>query len=194
MDVVLGITTAEGVIVITSKAAVRGVSVLKADDDKTRIIAPHALIAFTGEAGDTVQFAEFIQANIQLHEIRNEEELSPSAITSFIRRELATSLRSRKPYQVNLLVAGYDVATSTPKLYFVDYLAAHADVPYAAHGYAAYYTLSLLDRWHRPDLSLQEGLKVAQLCVDELKKRLPIDFKGVLVKVVDKDGVRSVDF
>jgi 20S proteasome subunit beta 4 len=29
------------------------------------------------------------------------------------------------------------------------------------------------------------------LCTDELKRRLPIDFKGVLVKVVTKDGIRE---
>ena len=32
------------------------------------------------------------------------------------------------------------------------------------------------------------------LCTEELRRRLPIDFKGVTVKVVDKDGVREVDF
>ncbi|KAK7204675.1 nucleophile aminohydrolase [Myxozyma melibiosi] len=192
MDVILGITTANEVIVITSRAFVRGVSILKADDkDKTRILSPHTMMAFTGESGDTVQFAEFIQANIQLHEMRNAVELSPSAITSFLRNQLATSLRSRKPYNVNVLVAGYDEAKGKPELNWVDYLSAKVSVPYAAHGYAAYYTLSLLDRWHRTDLTLEEGLKVAEMCVAELKKRLPIDFKGVDIKVVDKDGIRT---
>lgn len=53
MDVILGITTEKEVIVITSRAAVRGVSILKTDDDKTRVVAPHTLLAYTGEAGDT---------------------------------------------------------------------------------------------------------------------------------------------
>ncbi|KAK9384028.1 nucleophile aminohydrolase [Kockiozyma suomiensis] len=191
MDVILGITTEKEVIVITSRAAVRGVSILKTDDDKTRVVAPHTLLAYTGEAGDTVQFAEYIQANIQLHEMRNTTELSPPAITSFIRTQLATSLRSRKPYNVNVLVAGFDTATDKPELNWIDYLASRVKVPYAAHGYAAYYTLSLLDRWHRTDLTLAEGLEVADMCIAELKKRLPIDFKGVEIKVVDKDGVRT---
>ncbi|KAK9460713.1 nucleophile aminohydrolase [Lipomyces oligophaga] len=193
MDVIIGITTKEEVIVVTSKAAVRGVSVLKTDDDKTRLLAPHALLAYTGEAGDTVQFAEYIQANMQLHEMRNGTELSPSAITSFTRNQLATSLRSRKPYQVNVLIAGYDIAEGKPELNWVDYLASRVKIPYAAHGYAAYYTLSLLDRWHRPNLTLVEGIDVAKKCVEELRRRLPIDFKGVDVKVVDKDGVRLVE-
>ncbi len=36
---------------------------------------------------------------------------------------LWNNLRSRTPYMVNLLIAGYDVETKTPELYFMDYLA-----------------------------------------------------------------------
>lgn len=70
--------------------------------------------------------------------MRNETDLSPSAIASFVRGELASSLRSRKPYNVNLLLGGVDPITNKPKLYWIDYLASMAAVPYAAHGYAQY--------------------------------------------------------
>jgi 20S proteasome subunit beta 4 len=86
----------------------------------------------------TVQFAEYIQANAQLYSMRNEADLSPSAMANFVRRELASSLRSRKPYTVNLLLGGVDPITDKPSLHWLDYLAALAPVPYAAHGYAQY--------------------------------------------------------
>jgi 20S proteasome subunit beta 4 len=85
-----------------------------------------------------VQFAEYIQANAQLYSMRNETDLSPSALAHFVRGELASSLRSRKPYNVNLLLGGVDPITHKPSLYWLDYLAALAPVPYAAHGYAQY--------------------------------------------------------
>lgn len=56
MDIILGITTGDHVILATSKAAMRGISVLKTDDDKTRKLNDHSLIAFSGEAGDTGKF------------------------------------------------------------------------------------------------------------------------------------------
>lgn len=194
---------------------------MKAEDDKTRQLNKHTLMAFSGEAGDTgellvsfsrvdemltlcpclVQFAEFIQANIQLYSMRNDTELSPAAVSSFVRGELARSLRSRSPYTVNLLLGGLDPVTEQPSLYWVDYLASLAPVPYAAHGYAQYvrpivdawrslrgailltcsryYCLSLLDKHHNPNISLDEGMKLLQMCTDELKRRLPIDYKGV---------------
>lgn len=85
-----------------------------------------------------MQFAEYIQANVQLYSMRNDTELSPPAVGSYVRGELARSLRSRTPYTVNLLLGGVDAITETPSLYWVDYLASLAQVPYAAHGYAQY--------------------------------------------------------
>lgn len=42
-----------------------------------------------------------------------------------------------------------------------------------------YYCLSLLDKHHNPNISLEEGMKLLERCTDELKRRLPIDYKGV---------------
>ncbi|KAK2752310.1 Proteasome subunit beta type-4 [Onygenales sp. PD_40] len=194
MEVLLGITGKDFTLIAASKAAMRGATILKASDDKTRELSKHTLMAFSGEAGDTVQFAEYIQANTQLYTMRNGSELSPAAVSNFVRGELARSLRSRSPYTVNLLLGGVDPITEKPSLYWLDYLASRVEVPYAAHGYAQYYCLSILDKHHHPNISYEEGLKLLEMCTDELKRRLPIDFKGVLVKVVRKDGIEEVPF
>lgn len=173
----------------------RGATILKSSDDKTRQLNTHTLLSFSGEAGDTVQFAEYIEANVRLYSMRNDTELSPAAVANFVRGELASSLRSRKPYTVNLLLGGVDVgrdgtvAQGGASLYWLDYLAAKAKVPYAAHGYAQYYCLSILDKHHHPDIGLDEGLRILRLCTDELKRRLPIDFKGVSQVVTSSMGL-----
>lgn len=173
-----------------------------------------------------MQFAEYIQANAQLYSMRNETDLSPSALANFVRGELASSLRSRKPYNVNLLLGGVDPITHKPTLYWLDYLASLASVPYAAHGYAQYgssspwlsslpnsstlpvqrvltcefswrnryYCLSILDKHHHPDITLAQGIIILNKCTDELKRRMPIDFKGMIVKAVTKDGIVDVGF
>ncbi|CCH60939.1 hypothetical protein TBLA_0D04430 [Henningerozyma blattae CBS 6284] len=193
MDIILGIRVQDCVIMATSKAVTRGISVLKDTDDKTRQLSPHSLMAFSGEAGDTVNFAEYIQANVQLYTIRENNELSPQAVSSFVRKELAKSIRSRKPYQVNVLIGGYDSTSKKPQLYQIDYLGTKVELPYAAHGYSGFYTFSLLDHHYRPDMTKEEGLDLLKKCIEELQKRMPIDFKGVLVKIVDENGVSTVD-
>jgi 20S proteasome subunit beta 4 len=57
-----------------------------------------------------------------------------------------------------------------------------------------YYCLSILDKHHHPDINYEQGMKILRMCTDELKRRLPIDFKGMLVKVVTKDGIREVEY
>jgi 20S proteasome subunit beta 4 len=194
MEVLLGITGKDFTLIAASKATMRGPTILKATDDKTRHLNKHTIMAYSGEAGDTVQFAEYIQANTQLYSMRNDSDLSPSAVGHFVREQLASSLRSRNPYHVNLLLGGVDPITHKPSLYWLDYLATLAEVPYAAHGYAQYYCLSILDKHHHPDITLAQGIKLLNMCVDELKRRLPIDFKGMTVKAVKQDGIIDIEF
>jgi 20S proteasome alpha/beta subunit len=53
MEVLLGITGKDFTIIASSKAAMRGPTILKATDDKTRALNKHNLMAYSGEAGDT---------------------------------------------------------------------------------------------------------------------------------------------
>lgn len=53
----------------------------------------------------------------------------------------------KTPYMVNLLMAGYD-KNEGPSLYFMDYLASMNKCPFAAHGYGAFFSLAILDRYY----------------------------------------------
>jgi 20S proteasome subunit beta 4 len=57
-----------------------------------------------------------------------------------------------------------------------------------------YYCLSLLDKHHHPDIDLKRGMEILKMCSDELKRRLPFDFKGLYVKVVTKEGIKDEEF
>ncbi|KAI0357907.1 N-terminal nucleophile aminohydrolase [Trametes cingulata] len=193
MDISFALTGKGYVIVAADTTAARSIVKMKVDEDKIKVLSPHLLMAFSGEPGDTVQFAEYIERNIRLYQIRNTYALRPPSAASWIRRALADSLRSRRPYAVNLLVGGYDTSTHTPHLYWVDYLGTMTEVPFAAHGYGAYFALSLLDRYHDPEAPLEEGLATLRRCLDEVAKRLVVTPEKYKVKVVDKDGVREVE-
>lgn len=165
------------VIVAADTTAARSIVKMKNDEDKIKTVSPHLLMTYSGEpgtillytrpiddpvywlfdAGDTVQFAEYIERNVRLYQIRNTYPLRPAAASSWIRRTLAESLRSRSPYSVNLLLGGYDTSLSEPKLYWIDYLGTVAEVPFAAHGYGSYFVLSLLDRWVIYSCTISDG-------------------------------------
>jgi len=182
------------VIVAADMTTARSIVKMKGDEDKIKQLSSHLLMAFSGEPGDTVQFAEYVERNIRLAHIRNTYALPPHSAASWIRRQLADSLRSRSPYTVNLLLGGYDLPTHEPHLYWIDYFGTMVQVPFAAHGYGSYFALSLLDRYHDPEATLEEGLATLRRCIDEIAKRLVVAPGKFMVKIVDKDGVREVEF
>lgn len=94
---------------------------------------------------------------------------------------------------MNLLLAGYDDRKGVPALNYIDYIGTRVELPYAAHGYAGFYAFSLLDHHYRDDMTVEQGLEILKLCNAEFAKRMPIDFKGLYVKVVSKDGITEID-
>ncbi|KAJ3926147.1 MAG: 20S proteasome subunit [Lentinula lateritia] len=192
METSFAITGKGYVIVASDTTAARSIVKMKTDDDKIKVVSPHLLMSYSGEPGDTIQFAEYVERNLRLFNIRNNYSLRPSAAASWIRRSLAQSLRSRKPYSVNLMLGGFDVTTDSPHLYWIDYLGTMTEVPFGAHGYGSYFALSLLDRYHDPEATLEEGLATLKRCIDEVAKRLVVSPGKYKIKVVDKDGTREV--
>lgn len=65
---------------------------------------------------------------------------------------ILVSVLLQTPYHVNLLLAGHDESDG-PGLFYMDYMASLAKAPFAAHGYGAFLTLSILDRYYRPGRS-----------------------------------------
>ena len=186
---------------------------MKATEEKFRTLNKHAVMSYSGEAGDAVHFAELIQRNIQLYGVRHEQqELGVEAAASWTRQVLADSLRSRSPYQVNLLIGGLEnvreprmvadkegevsecsASLWAPRLYWIDYLAAMVEVPFAVHGYASYFCTSLLDRHWREGMNETEVLDLLRLCLRELQKRFIVNFPDVSVRIIRASGVEAVD-
>ena len=54
------------------------------------------------------------------------------------------------PFQVNLMLVGFDKELGQTEIYYMDYLAAMVKVPYGAHGYGGFFTTALMDRKYRP--------------------------------------------
>jgi 20S proteasome subunit beta 4 len=101
-----------------------------------------------------------------------------------LRTQLAQFLR-KSPYNVNLLIAGYE-AGKGPSLYFMDYLASLHDLPRCAHGYGAHFTLGLLDRFYKKDLTEKEAIDIIYRCIKELETRFLVNRTGFVIKIVDK--------
>lgn len=92
---------------------------------------------------------------------------------------------------MNLLQAGFDEA-SGPCLYYMDYMGSLMKVDHGAHGYCAFFLLSLFDRHWAKDMSLDDAFKLIATCIKQLRGRFLVQLRRFKVKIVSKDGVRVV--
>jgi len=180
------------VILASDTSAGRSILQFKSDENKIKELGPHLAMAYGGEPGDTNNFADYVERNMRLYAIRHHHPLLPHAASSWIRRSLADSIRSRRPYAVNLLLAGYDITTDAPHLYWIDYLGTKATVPYAAHGMGMHVSLSTMDKYWYENIDKRGGIDVIKKAINETQTRLVIKFNFNCI-LIDKDGVHKVD-
>ncbi|PVV01541.1 hypothetical protein BB560_004036 [Smittium megazygosporum] len=189
MDVQLGISGKDFVILLSDNEIVRSIMALKHDEDKIFEISKHLALSVTGESGDTTNFAEYIVGNAKLYAFSNYHELSVDSCAKFTRNELAQALRSRNPYNVNLLVGGYNPNSGKSALYRIDYLSSIAKVSFAAHGYGSYFCYSIFDKMYKEDLSQDEAIEILAACIGELNKRFIIKHSTFTIKIINKSGL-----
>ena len=108
MDAVFGICGKDWVVIVTDTAVNRSIFTLKHNEDKITDLSDHKIVGTAGEVADRTQFTKYIERNLALQEFRTGHELGVEATAQYMRTELATALR-KGPYQVNLLVGGFDL-------------------------------------------------------------------------------------
>lgn len=96
MEALIGITGRDFVLLAADRLAARSIVVMKSTEDKILPLNNNTCIAYSGEPGDTTNFAQYIQRNVHLYTIRNDGmRLNTKEAAHFARRELANALRSR---------------------------------------------------------------------------------------------------
>jgi len=190
MEFLIGIQGADFVLTAADRCGNHSIVRQKDDVDKHYPLGKNLLMSVTGPAGDTTNFSEYIAKNIQLYKMRNGYELTPSSGAHFVRKTLADFLRSRTPYNVNILLSGCE-EKGGPVLYHMDYLAAMMKVPFACHGYGSFFSLGVLDRHWRPGMNREEALELLKKCFAQVQKRFIINLPNFKIHYVDKDGIHD---
>eukprot|EP01156_Anaeramoeba_ignava_P003920 Anaeramoba_ignava/a225519_114.p1 GENE.a225519_114~~a225519_114.p1 ORF type:complete len:214 (+),score=47.93 a225519_114:56-697(+) len=191
MDSLIGIVGQDFVIMASDTNTGRSIMRMKDDFDKLVELDGHKIMARGGEIGDGDQFCELISRYVSLYKFNHDIELTTDETAHLIRKELANGIRS-DPYFVNSLLGGFD--TDKGFLYYLDYLGSLQEIKYGAHGYAAYFVSSILDKFYKPDLNQDQAIELIIRCIDELDRRFIIGSIGFVIKIIDKDGIHKIPF
>mmetsp|Transcript_9723 Transcript_9723/g.10753 ORF Transcript_9723/g.10753 Transcript_9723/m.10753 type:complete len:202 (+) Transcript_9723:132-737(+) len=194
MDSVFGVEYDGGVIIASDQNNARSILTYQTNLDKVAELSSHSAMGVSGPNADLVNFSQYISKNLALYELSNNGlKLSPHAQANFTRGELATALR-KGPYQVNIMLGGYDTIKNQASLYWLDHLAAMAKVNYGAQGYASSFCLSIMDRDWKEGLNQEQAVAIVEKCIKELQVRFLIAQPNFIIKAIDKDGVNTLSF
>jgi 20S proteasome alpha/beta subunit len=135
----------------------------------------------------------FVSKNINLYTLSNNgAKLSTHAQANYARGEMAAALR-KGPFQVNLLLGGYDEKAGG-SLYHLDYMGTLHKVKYGAQGYAQYFCSSIFDKECTANMTEEDALKVVDMCIKEIHTRFMLSQPNFMIKKVDKEGVKVLSF
>ena len=146
-------------------------------------------MAISGETCDRERFASYIQRNLAWYKYKNGYELDLESTAEFTRSELAYAIR-HGPFQVNMLIGGYDSTQEKARLFWLDYMGTMQEVKKGGHGYAGYFTSSVLDNNYKKDMTLEEGIECIKDCVKEMQTRFLLSQPKFVMKIVTKDGTK----
>lgn len=208
METLIGIVGTDFVVMAADATSARSILLMRDDVQKIRDLDGNKLMAAVGDSADRDMFCEFVEKNVTLYRLRTGISLSTAATAHWTRRKLATALR-KGPYQCDILIAGFNsegqirrhghelsdsaITEPVPSLYYLDYLASMNKLDFAVHGYGSNFILGILDKLYRPDMNLEEVLGLLRTCLNELKTRFIIKAPVFTVKVVDRNGARSLE-
>jgi len=187
-DSLIAISGRGWVVVGSDAMGANSIIAAKGDEDKIYELDDDKLLGCCGSATDRCLFCEYVQKNVALYTLVNSGlHLTPRSAANWIRTELRKALREGG-YQVNMVLAG-----STGELYHIDYLGALQRVNYSAQGYSGHFVLGLLDRYWRPDMTLEEGIQLLNMCVREVQARLILNAPRYIVKTVSDKGINVLE-
>jgi 20S proteasome subunit beta 4 len=96
----------------------------------------------------------------------------------------------QNPYSVNIILAGFDKDVGA-SMYYIDYIATLHKIDKGAFGYGSYFCYSLMDKFYRPDMTVEEAVDLVDKCIKEIKLRLVVAPQNFAIKIVDQEGARD---
>lgn len=79
MEGLIGIAFNDFVLLASDRTMTFSILAVKHDSDKLVKLDDRLVLGVSGEPGDSIQFAEYIEKNVQLYRMRNGFELTPSS-------------------------------------------------------------------------------------------------------------------
>ncbi len=158
------------------------------ESEKVYKVADSMGLTNAGSVGDSQTMIRFLKSQLQLYELEREEPMSVKAAATLLSNVLNGS--RYYPFICQFLLGGY--SNGKPDLWEVTPYGGILQRPkYGVTGSGTEAALTTVDLGFKPNLTLEEGIKLAVRAIESGKRRdIYSGGKSVSVLVIDKTGVR----
>jgi proteasome beta subunit len=179
----IGLVCKDCVVMASDKRATMGFYIASKDVLKIASINDTIAMTIAGGVGDAQSLIRWMKAEIKLYELKNGRKMSVEAAATL----LANILSQYKyyPFFVQILVGGMD---EKGRVFSVDMLGGVTEETYTATGSGSPIAMGLIEELYKPDLEMNDGIRVAVKAVNTAMKRDAASGEGVSVLVITKKG------
>lgn len=185
----VGLITKDSVVLAADMRASLGNIAYDEESDKISEINEYMALTNAGSVADSVTIIKFLRSQAKLFEIEREERMTPRAAASLLSNVL--NANRYYPFIVQLVIGGIG---DKPELHEVTPFGGGIErKTYAATGSGTDYALTTLDQNYSPDMTQEEGIRLAIKAIEAGKKRdIYSGGVSVTVVVVDSNGTRRL--
>ncbi len=191
----VGIVCKNGIVMGGDRRATAGTIVMSKAEQKVKKINDYLVVAGTGGAADILLSEKVIAAELRLKELKTKSRPSIKEAANLIGMMFYRNIRTPTmiPNIVGLLVGGVN-EDGTTELYTIEpaggvYLVKDYDANFSS---GMPYILGFLERQWKKDISIEEGVKLAEESLKSSTQRDTGSGNGIDVITITKDGIKHV--
>ncbi|WP_456467367.1 archaeal proteasome endopeptidase complex subunit beta [Methanopyrus sp.] len=187
----VGIKARDAVVLAADRRAVMGN--LIAGKEVRKIFRVHDRVGVTtaGSVADAQKIVDLMRAEARLYRLRHGRDISARAIANVTSHVLHSSLKSFRPYLVQLIIGGFN--QEEPALYNLDPSGSIIEEDYTATGSGSPTAYGVLEAEYEEDMDLEDAIEVAVRAVRSALERDTGTGEGVTVVTITRDeGYREL--
>ena len=189
----IGLICKDGVVLAAERKATMGYMIASKDDLKITKIADHIGMTQAGMVGDLQALGRYLKAETKLFELKNKKRITVNSTASLLATILYSGRWSYLPYQIQIILAGYD--ETGPNLFIL-----HPDGSkleekrFFSTGSGSPFAFGVLETQYKDGISIEEGKKIAVNAVKAAVERdIASGGKGMDIAVIDEKGFRLME-
>jgi len=192
---ILGIVCKDGIVMVADRQVTAGNFVMSKDEKKVFQINDYLVMSGCGVASDIQRVPQILKAELKLKELRSKTRPSVKQSANLLKTMSYSGIRqpSMIPQQAGFLIAGFNEDGSTELFSISIDGGAYKIKDYNANmGSGMPYVLGLLERQYKKDLSIKEGIELAQEALKSSTQRDTGSGYGIDIFTITKEGIKKV--